>query len=144
MRRAIPLLLSLAILAACGPTATQAPPTPAGGFDRWRAMDVQRAFADAGLAANGWRDRPAGDAGDQPRVWVEHRRFAASGGAGYVQTYATQAALMQALDWYGKRQVADPDRRYHVFTKDNVLVEIDPRLTVAEANRYRDALAKLK
>lgn len=142
MRRAIPVLFILAMLAGCGGPA----PTPTNtAFARWRTADVQRAFQAAGLAAGNWRDHPASEMGDAPRVWLEDKAFiATSGYEGYVQTFGSEERWGQVLNWHGARAVAGTNPLPNLYTRDNIILVIDGRMLKAEADKYKAALDAMK
>jgi hypothetical protein len=161
--RSIVIYLSLLIFSACNSEKQPSPPakaTPqptasaspsAGGaastsFQKWRNSQVIDAFKAAGLEMENPRpmSKPT-DYGAAPTVDTEATQFSipslAEGGGGHIYNFASDADLEKMIQYYAN---ASTDNFSWVYVKDNILVQLDGRLTEERAKRYEAALSNVK
>ena len=151
MRLQYRALMLLAIFAVCAMTAcailSPSTPTPIP-FDRYSAQNVFDAFARAGLQIQNPEKNLVVTGRGAPgaledRYLFEIPRIAPAGGQIIIFASADQ---LQAWQTYIDKLRASSDTRRDVvytFVKDNVLLQLNPALTTAEANAYRDAFMAL-
>lgn len=143
MLKRYPVLLILAMTslfaAGCGQQQAAAPP-----FDRYQAQQVVDALNAAGATVqNPVQNMTVGRNAPSTfnnRIIFEVPRIAPDGGQ--VLTFRTSAD-MQAWQDYITGLRNDPDTRrsvIYVYTKDNVMIQLNANLTNAEATAYNDAL----
>lgn len=135
--RVLLLCLSLiAALAGCG--GVSATPTPA--LHRYTPDDVARVLVP--LGASNFANTPRAANDQSPNTATAQRTFvipsvAPKGGQVLFFDSAADVAGMQA--WYARF----PDLAPYVYTRGNVLLQLNSGVAIAEAERYRAALDTL-
>lgn len=138
------LLLTIAVLlAGCGIINPPAPtPQP---YNKYTAQDVIRAFNAAGLSViNAQRDMLTGR--DAPSSHSDRYTFEMEdlpiGSGGQILVFDSAEGQSEWQQWFDTLR-SDPATRssvIYVFSKDNIILQLNTALMPADANRYRDAL----
>jgi hypothetical protein len=160
------VVLSLSIISACSsgkqsnqPPRPEASPQPtassnaaaedaprSASFQKWKNAQIVEAFKAAGLEAENPRpmSKPQ-DYGKIPTVDVEGTRFAipslGEDGGGHIYSFASEDGLEKMVKYYSD---ASADDFSWVYTKDNILVQIDGRLEEDKAKQYEAAIGNVK
>jgi hypothetical protein len=134
------MLLVLVALVGCGGASATA--TPA--FARYQAADAVAAFKAAGLSVDNVRPGTPWKQGDPwPNVATDRQVFdiaSVAPNGGVIQTFAEQKDLDAMAAYYARF----PDLAPYVYTKGNILVQLNSGVAKVEAERYRAALAAMK
>ena len=159
----IAVYLSLVIISACtsskqsNQTPAQASPQPTassneatGGaartsFQKWKPAQVIEAFKAAGLEVGNPRpmSKPK-DYGAAPTLDTEAVQFTVpslEGAVGHIYSFASADDLEKMVEYYGN---ASADNFSWVYVRDNILVQLDGRLTEEKARQYEAALGNVK
>ena len=154
----IVIYLSLVIISACtsGKQSSQPPaqaspqPSASSGaastsFQKWKNSQVLDALKAAGLEVENPRpmSKPK-DYASAPTIDVEATQFtipSLEGAVGRIYNFASEADLEKMVDYYGN---ASADNFSWVYVRDNILVQLDGRLTEEKARQYEAALGNVK
>ena len=114
---------------------------------QWLSTDVVDAFAAAGLECQDPQPLAVDD-GTAPFVAAEATRCmvpgACEGCSGRIYSFDNQAELSKAKRYYTDLGNQDPQFVSWLYTKDNILVQLNGRLPEAQATMYRQALMDMR
>lgn len=145
LKRLFPLLavLSGLLLSACGGLGNAEP--TAVPFNKYTAQDVIRAFNAAGLSIiNAQRDMVVGR--DAPGRMADRYTFEMAdlpaGSGGQILIFDSPETMQAWTDFFTtlRNDPATRSSAIYVFTKDNVILQINSTLMPAQATDYSDAL----
>jgi len=124
---------------------TLAPPDT--GFQKFNSLHALEAFKAAGVEIGETYPLTNQDIGLGPRVIVEGTRFfipsLGKNNGGRIFSYASQADLNATKNYYLNAVKAGGATRIWLFTKDNILVQINGGLPDAKAKQYEAAMNKI-
>jgi hypothetical protein len=127
--------------------ASNVEPTRARARSDWQSMDVVDAFLAAGLECES-PEVLAVDDGVAPFIAVEATRFmmpsVCDGCSGRIYSFDDQAELTSAKRYYVELGNQDPQFFSWIYTKDNILVQINGQLPEEQALLYRQALTGMR
>jgi hypothetical protein len=123
----------LAFLAGCG----------GASFQQYKAADAIAAFQQAGLPAENVKDAVRGADVVAPNLAIETKEFtipAIAPKGGQVQVFKERKDLDTLVNWYAQFPALAP----YVYTRGNVLVQLNAALPKPEAEKYKAALEAMK
>lgn len=113
----------------------------------WRSSDVVDAFLAAGLECQDPQPLAVDD-GTAPFVAAEATRCmvpgACEGCSGRIYSFDNQVELSKAKRYYTDLGDQDPQFVSWIYTKDNILVQLNGRLPQDQATMYRQALLGMR
>ena len=135
-------------------TATAMPPgsvqpatTTPSAFVMWDPQQVLDAFLADGLEASNPRSIISNDYGLVPMLAIDGIRFylpsICSDCGGRIMSFADQEKLQIVKDYYGQMGRFSAILFSWVFVKDNILVQLNGRLSEANARKYEAVLISL-
>jgi hypothetical protein len=112
----------------------------------WRAPDVFRSLQATGLDVEAL---PGGKKNDElgMSVHVDEIRFRTHAGTilvgGIILTFDSEDDLVQMMNYYRMLGQALPAAKSWVFSRDNVLIQINGDLPAEQAKRFEEALGSM-
>lgn len=138
--------MGMLLLAACGDSGTAG--NSSGVYQKWTSQQVLDTFKKAGLEVENPHAMTNQDYGIAPMTAMEGTRFflPSLGGSdsGRIEAFSNPEDLAKPKDFYeglGKQSAA---LFSHVFTHDNILVQISGSLPADRAKQYEAALNTMK
>lgn len=142
------VLLLLTLLAATWRLGCAAQPAPTRtGFAKWRAEAVLNAFQQAGLEITEWRyaNKDADD-GLAVTMVVETKRFRLSreniGGA--ILAFHNETDQLWMYEYYARLGESNPQYSSWLWTRGNVIVQIDRALSPERAREFQRVLNQME